>query len=95
VSIVIDGIRDGEWQIRPDRDEVELVFLTGGRRYVAWIPVEEMPAVERLLAEMTDPPPGERLDLSAAFVGALGRDPFTEQPAPPPWYRRLLPGRRG
>ncbi|MFI1991954.1 hypothetical protein [Actinoplanes sp. NPDC020271] len=90
MSIVIDGIQDGEWEIRPDHDEVELVFLTGDRRYVAWIPVEEMPIVDRLLAEIADPPPGERLDLSAAFVTALGRDPFTEQPAPLPWYRRLV-----
>jgi hypothetical protein len=54
-----------------------------------------MPAAERAVAAMPHPSPGEKVDVSAHFVRALGRDPFVEQPVDTrPWYRRLL-GRTG
>ena len=93
MSIVVDGADGAAWNVGPgwDADEVELTLQVRGRRFVASIPVADMPAVERAMADMPHPPPGEKVDVSSHFIRALGRDPFVEQPVDNrPWYRRLL-----
>ena len=93
MGIVVDGADGATWSVAPgwDADEVELTLTVRGRRFVASIPVADMPAVERVMAGMPHPPPGETVDVSSHFIQALGRDPFVEQPVDNrPWYRRLL-----
>ncbi|AGL20496.1 hypothetical protein [Actinoplanes sp. N902-109] len=91
MGIVIDGADSGEWSITPSRDEVELALTVRGRRFVAAVPVSDMPAVERLMVDLPLPAPGEKVDVSSHFIRVLGHDPFVEQPVDNrPWYRRLL-----
>jgi hypothetical protein len=95
VGIVVDGADGATWSITPGRDEVELALTVRGRRFVASVPVSDMPAVEQVMAGLPHPPPGETVDVSAHFLRALGHDPFVEQPVDDrPWWRRLLSPKR-
>ncbi|UQU61328.1 hypothetical protein COUCH_19900 [Couchioplanes caeruleus] len=95
MGIVVDGADGATWSITPGRDEVELALTVRRRRFVASVPVAEMPAVEQVMAGMPHPSPGETVDVSAQFMRALGRDPFAEQPVDGrPCYRRLVSPKR-
>jgi hypothetical protein len=91
VSIVVDGADGAKWVVRSGRDVVELALEVRDRRFVASIAVDDMPAVLRVMEDLPHPVPGEKVDMSSAFIRVLGHDPFREEPVDRrPWYRKLF-----
>jgi len=76
-DIEIQGVSEVHWHICPGASGViDLELAVRGRRFVARLDSNELPIVKELLADIADnrSTTDERINLTAAFKSALGRD---------------------